>query len=355
MGGCGSSPAVVASKEQDLLHVSQALDMQVQSDQERMQSVNKLLLLGSGESGKSTLFKQMNEIYGQGLDEAQRTTYKSAIHSNVLESMVQLIKACKQKPVQCQASRDHVMTFDPEHQMIDAGIAEHLEKLWQDPAIQEAYTNRHQFYLPDSAAYYFERLKELGQDAYVPSTQDVLRVRIRTAGIVEKEFVISGLNFKLLDVGGQRCERRKWVHCFEHVTAVLFVGVLSEYYVTLFEDDKVNRMEDTLNLFEEVVNSRWFGDVNFILFLNKKDLFEQKIKMFPLTSCKLFANHDPSINCYEGGIAAITKLFTDRVVNKNKTLYPHVTCATDTNQTAIILDSVKDTIIKKLLDQAGLM
>ena len=46
-----------------------------------------------------------------------------------------------------------------------------------------------------------------------------------------------------------------------------------------------NRMEESLKLFESIVNNRWFVETSVILFLNKKDLFEEKITTSPLTIC----------------------------------------------------------------------
>lgn len=89
----------------------------------------------------------------------------------------------------------------------------------------------------------------------------------------------------MLDVGGQRSERRKWIHCFDCVTAVLFCASLSEYDQKLREDDSQNRMKESLLLFDEICNSPWFRDTSFILFLNKTDLFREKIQRIPITSC----------------------------------------------------------------------
>ena len=113
-----------------------------------------------------------------------------------------------------------------------------------------------------------ERLDRIAQNNYLPDQQDVLRSRVRTTGIVEYSFEIDKQNFKMYDVGGQRNERKKWIHCFENVTAVIFVGVLSEYDQVLFEDETMNRMEETLNLFDEICNSKWFRDTQIFLFLS---------------------------------------------------------------------------------------
>lgn len=149
--------------------------------------------------------------------------------------------------------------------------------------IQVTYENRAKFQLTDSAAYFFDMVEAIGSPNYIPSEQDVLRSRVRTTGIVENEFKIEGNMFKMFDVGGQRNERKKWIHCFSEVTAVLFVAALSEYDMVLFEDETTNRMDEALNLFDEIANSRWFKKTSMILMLNKRDLFAEKILKVPLT------------------------------------------------------------------------
>lgn len=105
----------------------------------------------------------------------------------------------------------------------------------------------------------------------------------------------------MFDVGGQRSERKKWIHCFENVTSIIFCVALSEYDQVLLEEssqvrsaprvisgrsaDKVvlqNRMMESLVLFDSVVNSRWFMRTSIILFLNKVDLFKEKLGRSPL-------------------------------------------------------------------------
>ena len=80
--------------------------------------------------------------------------------------------------------------------------------------------------------------------------------------------------FRIFDVGGQRNERRKWIHAFDNVNAVVFVAAMSEYDQVLFEDETQNRMEEALQLFDQIINSKWFKTTSMILILNKKDLFE---------------------------------------------------------------------------------
>lgn len=112
-----------------------------------------------------------------------------------------------------------------------------------------------------------------------------MRIRVRSTGIEEAEFKFKDIKFRMVDVGGQRSERRKWIHCFDGVNAIIFCVALSEYDQVLREDDNQNRMKESLLLFQEIVNSHWFRNTTFIIFFNKMDLFKQKIKEKPLTDC----------------------------------------------------------------------
>ena len=59
------------------------------------------------------------------------------------------------------------------------------------------------------------------------------------------------------------------IHCFENVTAILFLVAISEYDQMLYEDESINRMQEALVLFDSICNSRWFVRTSIILFLNK--------------------------------------------------------------------------------------
>ena len=86
------------------------------------------------------------------------------------------------------------------------------------------------------------QLDRIASPHYVPTQQDVLRTRVKTTGIIETQFTFKGLHFKMFDVGGQRSERKKWIHCFEGVTAIIFCVALSGYDLVLAEDEEMNRM-----------------------------------------------------------------------------------------------------------------
>jgi GTPase SAR1 family protein len=168
---------------------------------------------------------------------------------------------------------------------ISKDMGREIASLWNDAGIKKAYERQSEFQLNDSAAYYFDALERIADDNYIPTEQDVLRSRAKTTGIIETEFTVEKTKFRMVDVGGQRSERKKWMHCFQDVTAVIFCVAMSEYDLKLYEDESTNRMHESIKLFKEICNSKWFVDTSMILFLNKRDLFEEKIKKIDLNVC----------------------------------------------------------------------
>jgi len=295
-------------------------------------------------------------LYGKGYTEEDRRTYEATVSQNIIYSMQQLINASARFGGQPLGSPDASAAVKEltQDDVVDGKNVHYFKTLWEDPAIQRTYANRTKFHLNDGAAYFFNKLDTVVTPGYVPSFEDILRARVRTLGIVELAFEVDGNKFRMFDVGGQRNERKKWIHCFEHVTAVLFLGVLSEYDLMLFEDNNVNRMMESLMLFEDICNSPWFKDTSMILFLNKRDLFEDKIKVVPLTVCPAFAQYTGP-QTYEAGVEAIQHVYEARNRNKDKVVYCHVTCATDTNNVKAVFHAVKDIIIRRALGDAGLV
>ncbi len=205
----------------------------------------KLLLLGAGESGKSTVFKQMKVIYGKQYSDAERAAALPTIYSNIINAMKVL---CEQAVVFNMTSQvgassqlELVRKLD-DNEAITPAIGDAIQALWADPGIQLVWARRAEFQLIESVKYYFDKIAEIKQPGYLPNKDDILYSRVRTSGIVTETYDIDGTIFDMYDVGGQRNERKKWIHCFEGVTAIIFVAALSEYDQKLFEDASQNRM-----------------------------------------------------------------------------------------------------------------
>ena len=94
-------------------------------------------------------------------------------------------------------------------------LGEIMRHLWNDRSVQACFLRSREYQLNDSAEYFLNNLPRISKPDYVPNTDDVLRTRVKTTGIVEIKFKFKDLNFNMFDVGGQRSERKKWIHCFE--------------------------------------------------------------------------------------------------------------------------------------------
>jgi len=357
MGICGSS---LTPDEKQSLADNQKLEQVLQKKQNEENRVIKLLLLGTGESGKSTVFKQMQIIYGQeGFSENEKATFRYVLRRNVVESMQTLLMGCQKfsipfKNPDSETANKFIMNVDPLSAAfwVDE-IAQHIVHLWtKEAAIKEVYEMRAKMQLIDSASYLFDSMERLGKPDYSPNQADILRARLRTSGIVEKSYKINNVDFKFLDVGGQRNERRKWIHCFEGVTAVMFVAAISEYDQMLYEDEKENRVHEAIQVFKNISNSKYFAQSSMILFLNKKDLFEDKIKRVPLTVC--FPEYKGE-NTFEEAKEYMADRFLEVIEDKKRQVYPHITCATDTDNVGKVFDACKQTILQQNLERLQLV
>ncbi|XP_015422698.1 PREDICTED: guanine nucleotide-binding protein G(z) subunit alpha [Myotis davidii] len=227
-----------------------------------------------------------------------------------------------------------------------------MRRLWADPGAQTCFGRSNEYHLEDNAAYYLNDLERIAAPDYIPTVEDILRSRDMTTGIVENKFTFKELTFKMVDVGGQRSERKKWIHCFEGVTAIIFCVELSGYDLKLYEDNQTSRMAESLRLFDSICNNNWFINTSLILFLNKKDLLADKIRRVPLTVC--FPEYKGQ-NTYEEAAVYIQRQFEDLNRNKEtKEIYSHFTCATDTSNIQFVFDAVTDVIIQNNLKYIGL-
>jgi guanine nucleotide-binding protein G(i) subunit alpha len=156
--------------------------------------------------------------------------------------------------------------------------------LWEDAKIQETYSQRNTFQIIESAQYFIEKVDQVLVDSYCPSLEDVVHAVVRTTGLLDGGITVGSNNFKIYDTGGQRNERKKWIHCFEGATGMIFIAALREYDQCLFEDNSINRMTESLNLFEEMSLSKWFEEKPIFLLLSKRDVLEKKLSKSPLST-----------------------------------------------------------------------
>ncbi|KAK3815251.1 MAG: guanine nucleotide binding protein, alpha subunit [Benniella sp.] len=310
------------------------------------------MFVGAGEAGKTTIIKQMKLMHASGFSVPEREAFRAFVFSNMVGAMQSMLQAMehhhvtlanreneKYLPIFADTPRvTNGTPFPPQYQ-------EGIKALWSDPAVQQIYGLGHTYALADNVKYFFDAVDRIYRPDYIPDDADILRCRVKSTGITETTFHLGSLTYRMFDVGGQRSERKKWIHCFEGVTAVLFLVAISGYDQCLVEDKDANQMEEALMLFDQICNSQWFIDTAMIMFMNKTDIFRQKIKYSSIR------DYFPDYNGQEGDYAEAAEFFRARFMRLNrsehKEVYVHYTDATDTNLLRNIMASVNDIILQR--------
>ncbi|XP_046990505.1 guanine nucleotide-binding protein G(o) subunit alpha-like [Schistocerca americana] len=359
MGGCLSLDREGAKARTR----SEEIDRQLAELAKQERNVIKILLLGAGESGKSTLVKQMKIIHSDGFTREELSSFRPTVMDNLLSSMKYVLSGMGLLRINLQSHKNkwHAQTiltssscFDKQFNVLP-DVANALHELWADRGVRLAVARGYEYELNDSALYLFENMDRICDEKYVPTPTDVLRARVRTNGIIETHFKINDVIVSMFDVGGQRSQRRKWIYCFDNVRAVMFVVSLSGYDMTLLEEPSVNRLDESLTLFSQIVNNCFFREASFVLFLNKFDLFREKI---------LYSGRHLRLYCpdYRGpdydvdrGALFIQHKFLIQNRSPTKIIYPHFTTATDTSNVQVVFQVVVDTVVKENLRHVTLL
>ncbi|XP_076648634.1 G protein alpha q subunit isoform X6 [Halictus rubicundus] len=344
------------AKEQK--RINQEIERQLRKDKRDARRELKLLLLGTGESGKSTFIKQMRIIHGAGYSDDDKRGFIKLVYQNIFMAMQSMIRAMDLLKIEYADSSNiekaelvRVVDFETVT-TFESPYVEAIKDLWADAGIEQCYDRRREYQLTDSAKYYLSDLERIEKPDFLPTEQDILRARAPTTGIIEYPFDLDSIIFRMVDVGGQRSERRKWIHCFENVTSIIFLVALSEYDQILFESENENRMEESKALFKTIITYPWFQHSSVILFLNKKDLLEEKIMHSHLVD--YFPEYDgPKLDSVPAR-EFILKVYLSSNPDPDRMCYSHFTCATDTENIKLVFCAVKDTIMQTALKEFNL-
>ncbi|KAA8581351.1 hypothetical protein FQN60_002932 [Etheostoma spectabile] len=285
------------SGEVEQVRKSKEIDRCLSREKTYVKRLVKILLLGAGESGKSTFLKQMRIIHGQDFDQQAREDFRATIYSNVIKGVRVLVDAREKLHIpwgdpENQKHGDSLMAFNTRSAKMANGQLETpvflqylpaIKALWDDSGIQNAYDRRREFQLGESVKYFLDNLDKLGE-------------------------------------------------------------------LVLMEDRQTNRLRESLDIFETIVNNRVFVNVSIILFLNKTDLLEEKVKSVPLKD--YFAEYTGQEHNLPDVQAFMVECFRDKRRDATqKQLYHHFTTAINTENIRLVFRDVKDTILHDNLKQ----
>lgn len=215
MGACQSvdgltkpTSGVVAAVDEASVAASadRRINRALREDAAQSKAAIKLLLLGAGECGKSTILKQFKILHKNGFSEKEKLDAVELIHANTLQSIQAL----------CQACIDLSIPLSPEETAASTALLEAttlfpapetvslIHGLFTSPPLQAALARSSKFSLLDSAPYFLSLpvLSRTLAPSYIPTEADILRSRLATSGIIENDFIIDKLLFRVMDVGG---------------------------------------------------------------------------------------------------------------------------------------------------------
>jgi GTPase SAR1 family protein len=325
---------------------SKAIDRQLIQEQSKHKTEIVILLLGTGESGKSTVAKQFRLINHNEYNQAELELFVAIIHSNVLNAVRSGLRFAEENGIELKSVKSEAsQLLQLESAVLTTEVGMRVKKVWESEDFQQKVVSNGEFHLDDGALYLMGHLDRVSAKNYVPTSQDILHARQKSTGIVETQFESNGALFRIVDVGGQRSERKKWSVLFSDITGIIFCADVSCYDTPLREDPDVNRMIDSLATFQTICANRDLQSRDIILFLNKTDLLQKKIKRSPFpTESFPGAPTDPSS---DDALRYIQSLYLAKNANPNKFIYVHHTIATDTsNIKAVFTDIVKEIVRK---------
>ncbi|XP_065873370.1 extra-large guanine nucleotide-binding protein 1 [Euphorbia lathyris] len=316
----------------------------------------KILLVGYIGSGTSTIFKQAKILYKPvPFTDDERESIKLTIQSNVYgylgillegrdrfeeESLAEMLEQQSSEEADLGGEGDNIdqitiYTIGPRLKafsdwllkiMVSGNLevifpaasreyAPLVEELWKDPAIQATYKRKQELeMLPSVASYFLERAVDILRTDYEPSHLDILYAEGVTSsnGLACLDYSYpqsasddkfdtddqhdSLLRYQLISVHarglGENC---KWLEMFEDIGMVIFCVALSDYdqYTVDGNGCSTNKMLQSRKFFETIVTHPTFEQMDFLLILNKYDLFEDKIEQVPLTQCEWFDGFRP--------------------------------------------------------------
>ncbi|KAH9251356.1 hypothetical protein BASA81_010767 [Batrachochytrium salamandrivorans] len=270
--------------------VNWEIEREQSSARRELENQIELFVVGSGNSGKTTLVKQLTCISSPHSQyasaEYRREAFVTVIHANLYDGVFALLYAFP----------NQLAITNEEMEMLSEGYQRHrlppscakrmiailnqysALALGNDPNLQDCFLVFAQKLVEGYPQWGGEEIE------WTPTIEDCIRARVRTTGVTKQTIHFRDTTFHLVDVGGQKAERRKWLHTFDTVDKLLFVCAASEYDQEMYEEANKNRLLDSLELFQEVANMECFAQKPFLLLLNKQDLFEEKISRVPLSA-----------------------------------------------------------------------
>lgn len=139
--------------EKEALRRSKQIDRQLAQEKKSLKQEIKILLLGAGESGKSTFLKQMRIIHGDDYSEEDRLNFRPTIYHNILKGVKILVEARKRLQIPLENSKNEeygkqIASYHRDHELMPEEFHPYvpaLLSLWKDSGIQVTVKRSNEF------------------------------------------------------------------------------------------------------------------------------------------------------------------------------------------------------------------
>mmetsp|Transcript_25579 Transcript_25579/g.33461 ORF Transcript_25579/g.33461 Transcript_25579/m.33461 type:complete len:352 (+) Transcript_25579:135-1190(+) len=329
-------------------YVAPIRDFDGTSQSKPIQNVWKILLLGIENAGKSTIFRQLNHVHGEGsARNRDRKFMVSEIHRQILMKIRTLCSKLPESEI--SGAMMEVLHID-EYSCINADVAN---------LIKTVFTENFESWKHDdfftSLNHFIISIDRISQPNYIPSHEDLLHLRVPTVGVRTAKINVNGYAIEMYDVGGQTNERRKWIHFFDDVSAVTFIASLSDYDQYYTGDQTTNKLVRSMEVFSEVCHNKYLSQAPIVIFLNKVDLFSEKLKTKHISSVPEFSSFNSPKRNVAAGLKYFTYLFLQSNSSPTRRIYCHATCGIDADNIKKVFDISLEAILQHALDSFGLV
>lgn len=321
-----------------------SINMQIATESKERRALMKILCLGTANSGKSTVLKQMRILHLDGFNDVDKTMYLDAMLFSFLNAVNDLLQKLPDSETDDVKSRIASISSGTINKM-------KTEKEFLFTVVEFLKSQRGKQVLKSVnkctpgrqyVDYFLDRihgLKDLSE--LTPTADDILRVRVPTTGVSFTNFKYKQATFCMIDVGGQRSERRKWIHLFDDVKAVLYIVDINNY----------EALAESLEVFANICVTPSLQQASIILFFNKIDLFMERDDRHELS--RYFPSYK-HCDDYQEASEFLKNQFLEKHPGNGTKVYSFFTCATDTRNIDRTFSACSDIVLKSSLAEAGL-
>eukprot|EP00794_Sanderia_malayensis_P016801 gene16801-18497_t len=325
---------------------NRSIEASIAIDAKRRKLVMKILCLGISNTGKSTIVKHMRLIHSDWFSKEEKASHKMAMLYTFYNAVYELLANLTLDCFECWGFKRFIETrvrgavqgLDNEEHLNDT-----VSFFKTSAGIQAMSSLQKSNPCRNYIEYFIDRLQQVN-NVFVDiqlTADDILRVRLPTTGVTYTTFDYNNSQFSMIDVGGQRSERKKWIHLFDDVKAVFFVVDISNFCT----------LHESLDLFTEICQTKSLQHASIILFFNKMDILNEMDDMHRIS--EYFPDYQDTGSAIEAS-QFIRQTFEGACDNMKSEIYSFFTCATDKRNIQMTFGSCSDIILKKNIANAGL-